>query len=251
MPEDNRVAIVTGATDGIGRALVDRFLADGYAVLGIGLDDSLADALEGAHTGRPLELRRGDIAREDDVNSAVAAALDRWGRLDVVCNLAAVRPLGNVVETDPVTWDRAFAVNVRGTYLMCRAAISAMTPHRRGAIVNFGSSSGHGGEGHVAYCATKGAIQALTMSLAMDHVNDGVRVNLVVPGSTRTGMNRGRDVEIDRAIARRWSVTGELNRPDEIADFVAFLVSDRAANVSGGIFHLGVVAGEPVRRIEP
>lgn len=246
----HRVAIVTGATDGIGRAIVDRFVADGDAVLAFGLDDAAADALSAAfEADGPVTVVRGDVADEAQVEAAVAFAMARWGRIDVLCNVAAVRSLGSVDETSIADWDRTFAVNVRGAFLFCRSVVPVMRDQSGGVIVNFGSPSGHGGEGHIAYCASKGAIQAMTLSLAMDHVADRIRVNLVVPGSTATGMNRGRDPRIDEAIARRWSVTGKLNQPGEVADFVAFLASDQAANVSGGVFHVGVVSGEPVRRV--
>lgn len=244
------VAIVTGATDGIGRALVDGLLNAGYAVVGVGLDDPWADQLEQDRQGSELVVIRGDVADPELARRAVDSAVSTWGRLDALCNLAAVRPLGTIVDTGLEAWDQAFAVNVRGVYLFCRTALEVMVPRGRGAIINFGSPSGHGGEGHIAYCASKGAIQAMTLSLAMDHVRDGIRVNLVVPGSTRTGMNRGRDPKFDEAIARRWSVTGDINQPFDVAAFVLFLLSDQSPNVSGGIFHIGVVAGEPVRRID-
>lgn len=242
---------MTGATHGIGRAVTERFMSDGALVAAFALDDANADALEAELPSEHVAVFRGDVAREDDVNGLVDAVLDRWGSVDVLCNLAAIRPVGDVVETPPHEWDRVFEVNVRGTYLTCRAVIPAMRRSGGGVILNFGSPSGHGGEGHVAYCATKGAVASLTLSLAMDHVRNGIRVNLLVPGSTQTGMNLGRDPAIDQAIADRWSVTGRLNQPAEIASVVAFLASDGAVNVSGAVFHIGVLAGEPVRRIAP
>jgi NAD(P)-dependent dehydrogenase (short-subunit alcohol dehydrogenase family) len=246
-----RVALVNGGTDGIGRAVVDRFVLDGYRVVVFGRDDDRADRLEADHGASGVVVVRGDVARADDVDRAIAVARQRFGAVDVLCNLAAVRPVGDITETPVETWDEVFAVNVRGTFLFSRAVVPLMRSAGGGVIVNFGSPSGHGGEGHAAYCASKGAIAALTTSMAMDHVSDRIRVNLVVPGSTQSAMNRGRDPRINEAIARRWSVTGRLNQPEEIAAVVAFLVSDEARNVSGGVFHVGVVAGEPVRRIQP
>lgn len=248
-PSTRRVALINGATDGIGRALVDRFVADGFAVVAFGLDDAFADEVELACDADTVTVVRGDSSDERDVARAVAVAAAQHGRIDVLCNLAAIRLLGDIVDTSTDEWDRTFAVNVRGTYLFCHAVVPIMRERGSGVVLNFGSSSGHGGEGHIAYCASKGAIQALTLSLAMDHVSDGIRANLVIPGSTATAMNRGRDPRLDQAIASRWSVTGAINQPEEIADFVAFLASERASNVSGGVFHVGVVAGEPVRRI--
>ncbi|MFM7537531.1 MAG: SDR family NAD(P)-dependent oxidoreductase [Acidimicrobiales bacterium] len=246
-----RVALVNGGTDGIGRAVVDRFVLDGFRLVVFGRDDAGADRREADHGTGGVVVVRGDVARADDVDRAVAAAEERFGTVDVLCNLAAVRPVGDITETPIETWDEVFAVNVRGTFLFSRAVVPLMRAAGGGVIVNFGSPSGHGGEGHAAYCASKGAIAALTASMAMDHVADRIRVNLVVPGSTESAMNRGRDPRINEVIARRWSVTGRLNQPEEIAAVVAFLVSDGARNVSGGVFHVGVVAGEPVRRIQP
>lgn len=237
------MAIVSGGTSGIGKAVALRLAADGLTVVAFGHDPAKVAALR-AEAG-PLDVREADTTDEAQVNELVASVLAEHGRVDVLCPAAGIKVPGGVLETDPATWDDVFAVNVRGAYLLTRAVLPAMVEQRSGAIVYIGSPSGYGGVAHAAYCASKGALHALATSVALDHVEDGVRVNTVVAGTTRTGMNRDRPEPVFERLGRA-NVAGRVNDPEDVAGVVAFLASPAAATVSGARVDVGALAGQAV-----
>jgi len=226
-----RVAIVSGSTSGIGRAVADRLASDGLTVVGA------SDDADGAS--------RVDVSDRAQVEAFVERVVAEHGRVDVLCNAAGVKVAGTVLDTDLETWERTFAVNVTGVFLLTKAVLPHMIERRSGVVVNIGSPSGYGGANHAAYCASKGALLALGASLALDHRADGIRVNTVVPGSTRTGMNRDRPVEVERELAKS-NVAGRINEPEDVANAVAYLCSDAAATVSGAVLEVGWLSGQVV-----
>lgn len=235
------VAIVSGGTSGIGKAVALRLARDGFAVAAFGRDPAKVAALR--ELG--IDAREADTADERQVGELVAAVLAEHGRVDVLCPAAGIKTGGGVLETDPATWDEIFGVNVRGAYLLTRAVLPAMVAQRSGSIVYIGSPSGYGGVDHVAYCASKGALHALALSVAIDHVQDGIRVNTVVAGSTRTGMNSGRPEAVFARLGRA-NVAGRVNEPEDVAAAVAFLASPAAATISGARIDVGAFAGQAV-----
>lgn len=244
------VTAVTGGTSGIGLATVRMLIERGHCVVALGLDDEHLEGVRGRFDSERCALVAGDVADPAASERLIATAVERWGRLTGLVTCAAVRSVGTVVDTPPEVWDRIYAVNVGGVAHACRAALAVMVAAGGGAIVNVGSASGYGGEGHAAYAASKGAVLSLSMSMALDHRHEHVRVNVVAPGSTRTAMNAGRDPRIDAAIAARSSVTGDLNTPDDVASAIAFLLSNEARNITGTILDVGYLRGEPVRRVD-
>ncbi len=168
-----------------------------------------------------------------------------------------VNAAGTIVRADAIgtsdeQWARVMDVNVSGTFYMCRAALREMKRQQQGAIVNFGSMwGGLGGTGHLAYCASKGAIHNLTRAMALDHAGDGVRINAVCPGEVDTPMLRsgGRTEAVSDAYLDQMAQTsiplGRLAQPVEIARVVAFLLSDAASYMTGAIVPVdaGVTAG--------
>lgn len=237
------VAIVSGGTSGIGRAVAHRLAGDGFTVVAFGHDPAKVAALR-ADAGA-LDVREADTTDEGQVGELLASVRAQYGRIDVLCPAAGIKTPGGVLETDPETWDRVFGVNVRGAYLLTRAVLPTMVEQRSGAIVYIGSPSGYGGVDHAAYCASKGALHALATSVALDHVEDGIRVNTVVAGSTRTGMNRGRPEAAFERLGRA-NVASRVNDPEDVAGVVAFLASPAAATVSGARVEVGAVAGQAV-----
>lgn len=246
-----RIAIVSGGTSGIGRAVALRLAADGAHVVAFSASEARVAALraelapDGGHgdAGGSVELHVVDVADAAQVDALVAGVLDRHGRVDALCNSAGIKRTGTLAETDLATWERIFAVNVTGTFLLTKAVLPAMVAQGGGAIVAIGSPSGYGGAGHPAYCASKGAVHTLMAALALDHLTDGVRINTVVAGSTRTGMNADRPEELMRALGR-WNVAGRVNDPEDVAAAVAFLLSDAAATISGAQLDVGALAGQ-------
>jgi meso-butanediol dehydrogenase/(S,S)-butanediol dehydrogenase/diacetyl reductase len=229
-----RTVIVTGAGSGIGEATARRFSAEGANVVLAG--DTLSK-LERVAADLPLErtlVQAADVSTYEQVQVLVAAAVERFGALDVLFNNAGIAVEGTVIEAPFDDWERIMAINVGGVFHGCRAAM----PHllkSKGCIVNTGSVSGLGGDWAMGfYNASKGAIVNFTKALALDHGRDGVRVNAVCPSLTFTPMTA--DMKKDSDLMARFSERIPLGRgadPAEIAAVVAFLASDDASFVNG------------------
>jgi NAD(P)-dependent dehydrogenase (short-subunit alcohol dehydrogenase family) len=235
-PAEGRVALVSGATSGIGSAVAARLARDGFRVTGIGL------AADAARTGEGVRVVEADVRRSAEVVALVDAVLAEHGRIDVLCNAAGIKVAGDVLASSAADWDDTFAVNVKGLVTVVRAVLPTMVAQRSGSIVNIGSPSALADPAALAYGASKAAVAAITTSLALAHVADGVRVNLVVPGSTRTGMNAGRPEAVERKLARL-NVAGRVNEPEDVAEAVAYLASDASATVTGARIDVGWTPG--------
>ncbi len=219
-------ALVTGAGSGIGAAVARRLAAGGADVILADVALLPIEALAREIGGQPLQL---DVRDEEQVAAAMPG-------LDVLVNVAGIGSTTTAPETPLDVWEDVFAVNARGTFLCCKHAIPGMAERRGGSIVNIASVAALVGlRNRVAYCASKGAVVALTRALAVDHVADGIRVNAVCPGTVDSPWVR-RLVEdagesLDALRARQ--PMGRLGLPEEIADAVAYLASDAAAFVTG------------------
>lgn len=243
---------ITGGTSGIGLAIAQRLLGRGHRLAILGLEDHFMDDARRQLDDEAVLFVAGDVAEPGSSEELVRRAVDRWGPLSGLVACAAARATGAVPETTPEVWERTIAVNLSGVFYACRAALGSLVASGGGSLVVVGSASGYGGEGHAAYATSKGALFSLAMSMALDHRGDGVRVNVVAPGTTRTPMNQGlRDPRVEAVIAGRSSVTGDLNSADDVASVVSFLLSDDARAISGAIIDVGYFHGEPFRRAEP
>ena len=230
MTLEGRIAIVTGAASGMGATTARLLTEAGATVLGADIANN------------PAITFVGDVADSAFCDAAVAQAVARHGRIDILVNAAGVIVRADAPGTDDAAWYRQFRVNVDGSFFMCRAAIRQMRLQGSGAIVNFGSIWGAaGGKGHVAYATAKGAVHNLTRSLALDHAREGIRVNAVCPGEVDTPMLRsaGRAVPMTDAqlaeMADRIVPNGRLAQPEEIGRVVVFLCSDAASYMTGAL----------------
>jgi NAD(P)-dependent dehydrogenase (short-subunit alcohol dehydrogenase family) len=236
MTFSGRVAVVTGAGSGIGRATALLLAERGASVLAADYDG------DGAEETARL-ARGGVVSHVVDVRdeASVVAMFQRsdgeWGgRLDVVANIAGIGSTDPAPTTTVEVWDNVFAVNARGVFLGCKHGIPRLIRGGGGAVVNMASVAGVVGlRNRAAYCASKGAVIALTRALAVDHVSDGVRVNCVCPGTVDSPWVR-RLVEdvgesIDQLTARQ--PMGRLGTPEEIAKSIAYLASDDTAFMTG------------------
>jgi len=229
-----RVVIVTGAASGMGAATARLFAAEGDHVLIVDRDQVGAQRTADEVGGTALT---GDVTSSAFCDHAVSTAVDEHGGLDVLVNAAGVIVRADADGTSDDDWQWVMNVNVNGTFYFCRAAVRAMKASGGGAIVNFGSMWGDvGGKGHVAYCASKGAIHNLTRALALDHARDGIRINAVCPGEVDTPMLRagGRQEPVTDDFLAGMADTaipmGRLARPEEIGRVIAWLVTDPAAD---------------------
>jgi len=237
---EGKVALVTGAGSGIGRASALAFAREGARVVA---SDREAEAGEAtvravAEAGGEACFVRADVTREDEVEALVAAARDRFGRLDCASNNAGMSgPLGPVHDLARSDWEQTLAVNLTGTFLCVKHEIAAMLAQEGGgAVVNTASGAGMVGvPGMAAYAASKHAILGLTRTAALENARTGVRVNAVCPGSVDTPMLRGTmglSPALEKAI-RASQPGGRLGRPEEIAEAAVWLCSDRASFVTG------------------
>jgi 2-keto-3-deoxy-L-fuconate dehydrogenase len=237
-----RTAVVTGAARGIGRAIVERFLDEGASVLmtqrSIAAGEEAYAELAREHPGR-VAFHAADIRDPASVAGLMDAAVKRFGALDILCNNAGIGLLRSVHETSDEEYELVMDTNVRGVFLACRHAIPRMLERGRGSIVNIGSVAGSVGfERDGAYCASKGAVLALTRQMALDYSSRGIRVNCVCPGFVETVMmRRFIDSHEDPAPVRERIVAmhpiGRVGRPEEVAGAAAFLASDDASFVTG------------------
>lgn len=241
-PEPALVAIVTGGSGGIGSALVAILRERGYSVVPFDVRPALPAADD--------EFRTVDITRSAEVDRAVTEVVLRHGRLDAVVNAAGVLECYAVDDTPESVWDRVMAVNVKGAFLMSRAAIPHLRTAGGGSIVNISSVHALASVGRTAaYAASKGALVSLSRQMAVDYADDDIRVNSVVVGSVDTEMSKAHGAAIARdgvAIAPFPGRLGRVADPREVARAVAFLLSGDASFVNASAF---VVDGGMLSRL--
>lgn len=239
---NGKVCIVTGGGSGIGRATCVLFAREGARVVVADKRSEAAQAVA-AECGGAIALEV-DVSVSAQVKRMVDDTVAQFGRLDVLVSNAGYGITGSVVETDEDAWEGLMAVNVRGVYLCAKHAIPAMKRTGGGAIVNTASVvASIGIRNRAAYCASKGAVAALTRAIAIDHVGDGIRCNAVAPGTIDTpyfdDILRNSPVAADsrKALEAR-QLLGRLGTPEEIAAGILFLASDESRFATGSILTL-------------
>lgn len=242
-----RTAIVTGAASGIGRAIAQRFARDGLAVLCADLNEAgviamAADLTAAGHTALGIHV---DVADEASVGAMAKRAIVWTGRIDTVAANAGVMVEGDILSISLTDWNHALGINATGAFLTARAVMPHLLKVRGGTLVFTASTVGLvGTKGTAAYSASKGAVIALTRQLAADYAARGVRVNAVAPGAVRTPLSeqqfraRATDdihyAELLQQLINRYPIS-RWGTPEEIAEIVAFLASDRSSWMTGQI----------------
>lgn len=239
--------MVTGAASGIGRSTADILAAAGATVVACDRDGPGVDATTGALPGGEHRAEMVDVADLSAIEHVVARTAERYGRLDILMNVAAVLKRMPYEAVDETEWRRLMNVNLRSQYWLCRAAGEVMKRQRWGRIVNVSSGAGLVAQdtGATAYAITKAGVLTLTRSFARDLGPFGICVNSLVPGATETPMLTADWSESDLAAARARAPLGRLGHPIEVARAGVFLASDFASYISG---HALVASGGALMR---
>jgi len=233
----DKVVILTGAASGIGRATAERLASEGASLLCL---DVQAEGLEEtvkacAERGGTAEAALCDVSDAGQVEAAVARCLERFGRIDVLVNVAGILKIEHTHELSLEDWNRVLGVNLTGTFLMCKAALPALI-ESGGNIVNTSSTSALSGMPWGAvYGASKAGVMALTRTLAVEYAKRGVRANAVCPGSIKTPMTSRSALPegIDVALLQRLMPLDEPRGPETVAGVIAMLASEDGAHVNG------------------
>ena len=238
---DGRRALVTGAQQGIGRAVATALAGAGADVAINWLDDRVAAeavAAEVRSAGRKAILVQGSVATKAEVERIVAEADGALGGLDTLINNAGIFPRSPFLELAEAEWDQVHTINLKGSFLAAQAVARRMVAAgRKGAIVNLSSSSVRGHVLGVHYSASKAGLIGLTRSMALALAPNGIRVNAIAPGITDTAQPRYQFSEAEMQTQSRLVPLGAMAKPADIADVIVFLASDAARFITGEVVH--------------
>jgi len=234
---DGRVAIVTGAGSGIGRATAERFALEGARVVCADVNMAGAEETVTAIRAASGDARavRCDVSDPASVTALVGGAVQAWGRLDIVANVAGIGGFKRTTDVTLEDWNRMIAINLTGQFLVCQAAL----PHilaSKGSIINTASVAGVKSHPYsAAYCASKGGVVLLTKALAVEYGRKGIRINCVCPGGIETPMIQAFQLPegVSEAALSKIMPLGRLGQPPEVAGTIAFLASDDATYING------------------
>jgi NAD(P)-dependent dehydrogenase (short-subunit alcohol dehydrogenase family) len=250
LPDDGKVTIVTGGTYGIGRGITLTLAQRGHRVVSFGLEakqvGSMAEHGIGGtraeldRLGLSAELIEADVSSPEDTQRVSELAISKYGRIDCLVNNAAIHPSGTILDTSLELWNQVLAVNLTGMFLMTKAVLPHMLAHGSGAIVNVASKASWGQPNLLAYSASKGGVLGFSFGLGYDHLFEHIRVNVVVPSGVDTGMTEG----AFRLPGGPGSTYVERAQPSDIAQAVAFLLSDEARLISGAVLNVNGFAGQ-------
>lgn len=238
---DDKVAVVTGAGSGIGRATALRLGQEGASVIAADISDAVTDVAAEIEAGGGTAVAvTADVSRRDGAEQPIDLALERFGRLDVLCNIAGVLAASHSDQTTDEEWERVIAVNLTGVFYTTRRALPALV-ETKGAVVMASSTSALSGHPWMtAYSASKGGVLAMTRTLAMEYARRGVRVNAVAPGGITTPMVGGLELpdDVDFSLFDRISPLDEFRGPETVAAAILFLAAPEAAHINGEVLRV-------------
>lgn len=232
---EDKAILVTGAGSGIGRATAQRLAEEGGRVACLDIDEANATATADSIGGDAMALAC-DISDEAQVSQAVAAVVEKFGKLNVLVNVAGILRADKTHELSLDAWSRIINVNLTGTFLMCRTALPHLLEHAGSAIVNTASTAALGAHPWMAaYAASKGGIVSMSRSMAIEYAKAGLRVNCVCPGGVVTPLHSQFRMPsgVDGMLLKRTLPIAEYGQPEQIAGAIAFLASDDAGYTNG------------------
>lgn len=231
---DGKIAVITGAGSGMGRASAKVFVREGAKVLAAditGREEETASEL-----GDAVVPFRCDVSKEPDVEAMFAAAIDAFGRVDAVLNVAGIGHGGMFADVTLDDYDRVLAVNLKGVLLGTKHGVKAMLPTGGGSIVNWSSIGGmNASVGTSIYSISKAGVISLTKSAAIEYGTKGIRANAICPGFIETEMSGGPGAGAKFPHLIEWSALKRAGQPEEVAELASFLASDRASLITGAI----------------
>lgn len=236
---ENKVALVTGAGSGIGRAIVEQFVKEGARVVASDIrEDRLQEVAGALNAGDALLTIRGDVSNRDDIAHTMDSLMETYGRLDIVVNNAGIMDeFVPLADLDDALWQRVMAINLEGPMVICRRALQIMLPQGSGSIINVASIGGlFGGRAGVSYTTSKHAVIGLTRSIAYHYAQMGIRCNAIAPGSVETNIEVKQPSQL--GYARLQTTLGMITRrgqAGELAAAVLFLASDDSSFVNGAV----------------
>lgn len=246
---EGKIALVTGAASGIGRATCVRLASEGASIFGVDLDEKglQQTAMEIKSAQGEMEVAVVDVSSREQCFDGVESAVKVFGKLDILANVAGIVRFHHFESITEAEWNKVMAINLSGPLFLSQAAV----PHllaSKGNIVNVSSNAGLMGQAYTAaYCASKAALIQLTKSMAMEYVKKPLRVNVVCPGGTETEMVHGVDFpeDVDGSLVERYAGLRGCGQPEDIASMIAYLASDEARMIHGSVISVdnGVMAG--------
>jgi NAD(P)-dependent dehydrogenase (short-subunit alcohol dehydrogenase family) len=237
---DDKVVIVTGGGGGIGAAIAQRFSREGAKVAIVDIDGSAAeDCAHRIAVGENAMPHVADVTKKHAVNELVTATLSRWGRVDILVNVAGGAERKAVIHMTAADWDRVVDMNLKSVFLCCQAVLPAMVKQHYGKIVNISSIYGFTGNAtRSSYAAAKAGVAAFTKSLALEHVQDGLNINAIAPGRIETPRVRGHYSDEAWAAEVAKIPMARSGIPEEIASAGLFLVLDENKYITGQTIHV-------------
>ena len=248
---EGKVAIVTGGAQGIGKGIVERYVKENAKVAIFDIDKSMLEATEAEmkSLGGDVITFTVDVLSKEQIFSAVNAVADKWGHIDILVNDAGICPWADFLEIPEEDWDRVMGINLKGYFLMSQAVGRIMSKQKDGgSIIHMSSVNGLAAEAQIAhYNVSKGGINMLTMSMALELAKYNIRVNAICPGFIDTRLNRS-DIENEEWLKEYLKTIpmGRVGKPSDIASAAFFLASDDSAYITG---HLLVVDGGQIIKL--
>ncbi|MCP4383696.1 MAG: SDR family oxidoreductase [Hyphomicrobiales bacterium] len=237
---EGKVAVITGAADGIGHAIAEGMAGEGARLFISDIEDEKGEAFAGAlrEAGHNVRYIHCDVSSDGDMANLLTTAIDEAGRLDVMVNNAAIAIGGFPIhEMTEEQWHRLIAVNLTSVFRGCKYALPQMIAQKSGSIINIASAQGHVGlDGWTAYAGAKGAVMSMTRQMAVEFGPDNVRVNSISPGTINTPMNEKLVDELGEHLSRAWvkmHPIGRIGLPEEVAEAAIYLASDAAGFTTG------------------